>query len=65
MLVPKIFDDFVRLLQNRVNWTTRGYTNSRTGHLADWSTRGLDKFISYHIYFAQKYHIQIANTSSN
>ena len=30
------------------NWTTRGYANSRnansrTGHLADWSTRGLDK----------------------
>jgi len=30
------------------NWTTRGYTNSRitnsrTGHLADWSTSGLDK----------------------
>jgi len=29
------------------NWTTRGYANSRiansrTGHLADWSTRGLD-----------------------
>jgi len=29
------------------NWTTRGYTNSRTansrtGHLADWSTCGLD-----------------------
>ena len=29
------------------NWTTRGYTNSRiansrTGHLADWSTRALD-----------------------
>ena len=29
------------------NWTTRGYTNSRiansrTGHLADWLTRGLD-----------------------
>ena len=46
MLVPKIFDDFVRLLQNRVNWTTRGYTNSRiansrTGHLTNWSTRGL------------------------
>ena len=30
------------------NWTTRGYANSwiansRTGYLADWSTRGLDK----------------------
>ena len=30
------------------NWTTRGYANSRiansrTGHLADWSTRVLDK----------------------
>jgi len=29
------------------NWTTRGHANSRiansrTGHLADWSTRGLD-----------------------
>jgi len=21
-------------------WTTRGYANSRTGHLADWTTRG-------------------------
>jgi len=31
------------------NWTTRGYANSRiansrTGHLADWSTRGLDNY---------------------
>ena len=24
------------------NWTTRGCTNSRTGHLLDWSTCGLD-----------------------
>jgi len=24
------------------NWTTRGYANSRTGHLEDWSTGGLD-----------------------
>jgi len=29
------------------NWTNRGYANSRiansrTGHLADWSTRGVD-----------------------
>jgi len=24
------------------NWTTRGYANSRTGHLTDWSTHGLD-----------------------
>jgi len=23
------------------NWTTRGYANSRTGHFADWTTRGL------------------------
>ena len=22
------------------NWTTRGYANSRTGQLADWTTRG-------------------------
>ena len=24
------------------NWTTRRYANSRTGHLADWTSRGLD-----------------------
>jgi len=23
------------------NWTTRGYANSQTGHLADWSTHAL------------------------
>jgi len=26
---------------NTSNWTTRRYANSRTGHLADWTTRGL------------------------
>jgi len=36
-----------KLVHVRGNWTTRGYTNSRiansrTGHLADWSTLGLD-----------------------
>jgi len=25
------------------NWTTHGYANSRTSHLADWRTRGLVK----------------------
>ena len=35
------------LRSSRGNWTTRGYANSwiansRTGHLADWSTRGLE-----------------------
>jgi len=30
----------------RGNWTTRGYTNSRTGHLTDCSTRGLDKSLT-------------------
>jgi len=24
------------------NWATRGYANSRPGHLADWISRGLD-----------------------
>ena len=36
------------LTREKGYWTTRGYANSRiansrTGHLADWSTRGLDK----------------------
>ena len=37
-----------QLRRRQGNWTTRGYANSRianswTGHLADWSTRGLQK----------------------
>jgi len=41
------FGSKLRALDTHGNWTTRGYANSRignsrTGHLADWSTRGLD-----------------------
>jgi len=40
--LPNIYDDLWD-----GNWTTRGYASSRianlrTGHLADWSTGGLD-----------------------
>ena len=46
MILKTIFSKFIKGIFLG-NWTTRGYANSRiaisrTGHLADWSTRGLD-----------------------
>jgi len=37
------------------NWTTRGYANSRTGHLADWSTTELSKLFQILTMSAEKY----------